>query len=64
MEEKRVRGEERMISGQNTGAGAARKNKAEQTAERNKLKEKSGSLGKVGTRLKARKSSNKNVKKC
>lgn len=62
MRERRVRGEERMITGQITSAGAARK-KSRTNSRKKRNEKKSGSLGKVGTRLKARKSSNENVKK-
>lgn len=50
-----------MIAKQEKGAGAGRKKKAGQTAKRNKIEEKSGSLRKVKTKLKERKGSYGNV---
>lgn len=39
--EKRVRGKQQILAGQETGAGRKKKKKADRTAERNKIKKKS-----------------------
>lgn len=53
-------GGEQMIAGQDTDSGAEKE--TERTVERNKIEEKSGSVIKVGTKLKEKISSYGNVK--